>query len=133
VAGGVGRPEGMHAGYFVQPTVFANVNNDMTIAREEIFGPVLSILGYKDEADAISIANDTVYGLAAYVSSNDSDRAKSVARKLRAGNVHINGASTDSNALFGGYKQSGNGREFGKHGLMEFLEAKALLGYNPKS
>ena len=133
VAGGVGRPEGLSSGYYVQPTVFANVTNDMTIAREEIFGPVLSILGYADEAEAVSIANDTVYGLAAYVSSSDTERARSVARKLRAGNVHLNGASTDSNALFGGYKQSGNGREFGKHGLLEFLEAKAILGYNPKS
>jgi aldehyde dehydrogenase (NAD+) len=133
VAGGVGRPAGMTAGYFVQPTVFANVTNDMTIAREEIFGPVLSILGYKDEDDAVRIANDTVYGLASYVSSNDMDRAKRVGRRLRAGNVHLNGAGTDSNAIFGGYKQSGNGREFGKHGIMEFMESKALLGFHPKS
>ncbi len=132
VAGGVGRPDGLTSGYYVQPTVFANVTNDMTIAREEIFGPVLSILGYDSEEQAIEIANDTVYGLAAYVSSNDTDRARAVARKLRAGNVHLNGAGTDSNALFGGYKQSGNGREFGKHGLLEFLESKAMLGYNPK-
>ncbi len=132
VAGGVGRPDGLTSGYYVQPTVFANVTNDMTIAREEIFGPVLSILGYESEEQAIEIANDTVYGLAAYVSSNDTDRARAVARKLRAGNVHLNGAGTDSNALFGGYKQSGNGREFGKHGLLEFLESKAILGYNPK-
>jgi aldehyde dehydrogenase (NAD+) len=132
VAGGLGRPEGISTGYFVRPTVFANVTNDMTIAREEIFGPVLSIIGYKDDADAVRIANDTVYGLAAYVSSNDSERARSVARSMRAGNVHLNGAGTDSNAIFGGYKQSGNGREFGKHGIMEFLESKAILGYNPK-
>ncbi len=133
VAGGVGRPDGLNAGYFVQPTVFANVTNDMTIAREEIFGPVLSILGYADEDDAIRIANDTVYGLAGYVSSNDMERAKRVARRIRSGNVHINGAGTDANAIFGGYKQSGNGREFGKHGIMEFMESKALLGYHPKS
>jgi aldehyde dehydrogenase (NAD+) len=133
VAGGVGRPDGLTSGYFVQPTVFANVTNDMTIAREEIFGPVLSILGYNDEDEAIRIANDTVYGLAGYVSSNDLDRAKKVARQIKSGNVHINGAGTDSNAIFGGYKQSGNGREFGKHGIMEFLESKALLGFHPKS
>ncbi len=133
VAGGVGRPDGLAVGYFVQPTVFANVTNDMTIAREEIFGPVLSILGYHDEEEAIRIANDTVYGLAGYVSSNDLDRAKRVARRIRSGNVHLNGAGTDSNAIFGGYKQSGNGREFGKHGIMEFLESKALLGFHPKS
>jgi aldehyde dehydrogenase (NAD+) len=132
VAGGVGRPEGLTSGYYVQPTVFANVTNNMTIAREEIFGPVLSILGYDNEDQAVEIANDTVYGLAAYVSSGDTERARKVARKLRAGNVHLNGASTDSNALFGGYKQSGNGREFGKHGLLEFLESKAILGYHPK-
>jgi aldehyde dehydrogenase (NAD+) len=132
VAGGTGRPDGIDKGYFVKPTVFANVTNDMTIAREEIFGPVLSIIGYDDEDDAVRIANDTVYGLASYVSSNDVDRARSVARRMRSGNVHLNGAGTDSNALFGGYKQSGNGREFGKHGIMEFLESKAILGYHPK-
>jgi aldehyde dehydrogenase (NAD+) len=132
VAGGTGRPDGINKGYFVKPTVFANVTNDMTIAREEIFGPVLSIIGYEDEDDAVRIANDTVYGLASYVSSNDVDRARSVARRMRSGNVHLNGAGTDSNALFGGYKQSGNGREFGKHGIMEFLESKAILGYHAK-
>lgn len=133
VAGGPGRPDGLTSGYFVRPTVFANVTNDMTIAREEIFGPVLSIIGYQDDDDAVRIANDTVYGLAAYVSSNDVDRARSVARRMRSGNVHLNGAGVDSNAIFGGYKQSGNGREFGKHGIMEFLESKAILGYNAKS
>ncbi len=133
VAGGTGRPDGLDSGYYVKPTIFANVTNDMTIAREEIFGPVLSILGYNDEDDAVSIANDTVYGLASYVSSTDPERARRVARRLRAGNVHLNGAGTDSNALFGGYKQSGNGREFAKHGLMEFLEAKAILGYHAKA
>ena len=132
-AGGPGRPDGLTAGYYVRPTVFADVTNDMTIAREEIFGPVLSIIGYDDDDDAVRIANDTVYGLAGYVSSNDVDRARSVARRIRSGNVHINGAGTDSNAIFGGYKQSGNGREFGKHGIMEFLESKALLGYHAKA
>ena len=132
-AGGTGRPDGIDRGYYVRPTIFADVTNDMTIAREEIFGPVLSILGYVDEDDAVRIANDTVYGLASYVSSNDLDRARSVARRLRSGNVHLNGAGTDSNAIFGGYKQSGNGREFGKHGIMEFLESKAILGYAPKT
>ncbi len=133
VAGGVGRPAGINAGYYVQPTIFSDVTNDMTIARDEIFGPVLSILGYQDEDDAVRIANDTVYGLASYVSSNDMERAKRVGRRIRSGNVHLNGAGTDSNAIFGGYKQSGNGREFGKHGIMEFLESKALLGFHPKS
>ena len=132
VAGGVGRPDGLKVGYFVQPTVFTNVTNDMTIARDEIFGPVLSILGYNSEDEAISIANDTVYGLAGYVSSGDVEHAKRVARRIRSGNVHLNGAGTDSNAIFGGYKQSGNGREFGKHGIMEFMESKAILGFHPK-
>ncbi len=133
VAGGPGRPDGMSVGYYVRPTVFANVTNDMTIAREEIFGPVLAIIGYEDDDDAVRIANDTVYGLASYVSSNDVERARAVGRRMRSGNVHINGAGVDSNAIFGGYKQSGNGREFGKHGIMEFLESKAILGYHPKS
>ena len=128
--GGVGRPDGMNRGYFVKPTVFSHVTNDMTIAQEEIFGPVLSLIGYKDDADAIRIANDTVYGLSAYVTSGDPERAKKVARQLRAGNVHINGAGVDPGAPFGGYKQSGNGREFSKWGLEEFLETKAMLGHN---
>ncbi len=132
VAGGTGRPDGLDRGYFVRPTVFADVTNDMTIAREEIFGPVLSIIGYEDEDDAVRIANDTVYGLAGYVSSNDIERGRAVARRIRSGNVHLNGAGTDNNAIFGGYKQSGNGREFGKHGIMEFLESKAILGYHAK-
>ncbi|MFL3646312.1 MAG: aldehyde dehydrogenase family protein, partial [Cellvibrionales bacterium] len=130
-AGGVGRPDGLDQGYFVKPTIFSNVNNDMSIAREEIFGPVLSLIGYKDEAEAVAIANDTVYGLSAYVSSNDLERAKKVAAQLRAGNVHINGANVDINAPFGGYKQSGNGREFSEWGMEEFLETKAILGYSP--
>ena len=128
--GGVGRPDGMNRGFFVKPTVFSHVTNDMTIAREEIFGPVLSLIGYKDDADAVRIANDTIYGLSAYVTSADPERAKQVARQLRAGNVHINGAGVDPGAPFGGYKQSGNGREFSKWGLEEFLETKAMLGFN---
>jgi aldehyde dehydrogenase (NAD+) len=129
--GGVGRPDGLDAGYFVKPTIFSGVSNDMTIAREEIFGPVLSLIPYDDEDQAVEIANDTVYGLSAYVSSGDIDRARSVGARLRAGNVHINGAALDINAPFGGYKQSGNGREFSEWGLEEFLETKALLGYAP--
>jgi aldehyde dehydrogenase (NAD+) len=130
VAGGVGRPDGLNKGYYVRPTVFANVTNDMTIAREEIFGPVLSILPYKDEEDAIRIANDTVYGLSGYVQSGNVDHARKVASRLRTGNVHLNGAGPDLNAPFGGYKQSGNGREWGEFGFEEFLEVKAVLGYN---
>ncbi len=106
------------------------VTNNMAIAREEIFGPVLSIIGYTDDADAIRIANDTPYGLAGYVQSADIERARSVARQIRAGNIHLNGAAFDQAAPFGGYKQSGNGREFGEWGLREFLETKAILGYN---
>jgi aldehyde dehydrogenase (NAD+) len=129
VTGGAGRPEGIDKGYFVRPTVFANVTNDMTIAREEIFGPVLSIIAYRDEDDAVQIANDTPYGLSGYVSSTDVDRARRVASRLRTGMVHINGADLDSHAPFGGYKQSGNGREWGEHGLDEFLEVKSIYGY----
>lgn len=130
VAGGTGRPDGVDAGYFVRPTVFANVSNDMTIAREEIFGPVLSLIGYGSEEEAIEIANDTPYGLSAYVSGADRDAAARVAERLKAGNVHLNGAGVDPGAPFGGYKQSGNGREFGKWGLEEFMEVKAILGYH---
>jgi aldehyde dehydrogenase (NAD+) len=128
VTGGLGRPAGLQKGYYVQPTVFANVRNDMTIAREEIFGPVLSILPYDNEEDAIRIANDTVYGLSGYVASGDNEHALRVASRLRTGNVHINGAGPDFNAPFGGYKQSGNGREWGEYGFEEFLEVKAVLG-----
>lgn len=131
IAGGPGRPEGIDKGYFVQPTVFANVSNDMTVAREEIFGPVLSIIGYEDDADAVSIANDTDYGLSGYVSGSP-DHAQSIARQLRTGNVHINGAGPDFSAPFGGYKQSGNGREWGVEGFEEFLETKAMMGAVPK-
>ena len=129
-AGGPGRPADLNKGYYVRPTVFSNVTNDMTIAREEIFGPVLSIIGYKDEHDAARIANDTPYGLAAYVSSGDVERARRVARRLRAGTVTMNGASLEMAAPFGGYKQSGNGREWGRFGLEEFLEVKAVTGWD---
>ena len=128
VAGGLGRPEGLGVGYYVKPTVFANVTNEMTIAREEIFGPVITLIPYDDEADAVRIANDTVYGLAGYVSSADPNRARAVARQIRTGMVHLNGKSLDTMSPFGGYKQSGNGREFGAHGLREFLEAKSIYG-----
>src|SRR5262249_15812320 len=127
-AGGVGRPDGFSRGYYVKPTVFADVNNAMTIAREEIFGPVLVIIPYESEEQAISIANDTPYGLAAYVQGPD-EKARKVARKLRAGNVHINGAFGGVGAPFGGYKQSGLGREGGPFGLEEFLEVKGAFGW----
>jgi len=130
VIGGPGRPDGIDKGYFIKPTVFANVNNDMTIAREEIFGPVLVMIPYETEEEAVRIANDTVYGLSGYVYSGDIERARKIARRLRTGMVHLNGASTDINAPFGGYKQSGNGREWGKEGIKEFLEVKALMGYS---
>jgi len=128
MTGGPGRPDGFNRGYYVRPTVFANVRNDMTIAREEIFGPVLSILPYKTEEEAIRMANDTVYGLAAYVQSGSVEHAQKVAAQLRAGNVHLNGTPMDMSAPFGGYKQSGNGREYGEWGLDEFLELKAVMG-----
>jgi aldehyde dehydrogenase (NAD+) len=129
VAGGEGRPDDLNRGYFVRPTVFADVKPGMRIEREEIFGPVLSLIGYKDEDDAIRIANDSIYGLAAYVSSSDRDRARRVARRLRAGNVHINSPAWDTYAPFGGMKQSGNGREYGEFGLDDFLEIKGINGY----
>ncbi|KFG66552.1 aldehyde dehydrogenase family protein [Microvirga sp. BSC39] len=129
VTGGPGRPAGLNRGYYVQPTVFADVRNDMRIAQEEIFGPVLSILPYKDEEDAIQMANDTVYGLSSYVTSGDIERSRRVARRLRAGMVHLNGSRGDTAAPFGGYKQSGNGREWGRFGFEEFLEIKSVFGY----
>jgi len=128
--GGTGRPDGLNAGYYIKPTVFSHVTNDMTIAREEIFGPVLSLIGYENDEDAVRIANDTLYGLSGYISAGDPERAKKVARLIRTGNVHLNGAPVDQNAPFGGYKQSGNGREWGRHGFEEFLEVKAIMGYN---
>ncbi len=130
IAGGGGKPEGLETGYYVKPTVFADVTPHMTIAREEIFGPVLAIMAYDDEDQAITIANDTVYGLAAYV-QGEPEHAKGVARKLRAGRVHLNGSGGDMTAPFGGYKQSGNGREWGDYGFQEFLEIKAVLGWEP--
>ena len=130
VAGGTGRPEGLETGYYVQPTVFSGVTNTMTIAREEVFGPVLSIIPYDHEDDAIDIANDTPYGLSGYVSSTNMERARAVAARLQTGMVHINNANLDSQAPFGGYKQSGNGREWGPHGIEEFLETKSVYGYH---
>ncbi len=127
VTGGAEMPEGIAKGYFVRPTVFANVDNKMTIAQEEIFGPVLSIIPYEDEDDAVRIANDTIYGLAGGVWSGDAERAKRVARRLRTGQIEINGGKFNPMAPFGGYKQSGNGRELGKYGLEEYLEVKAML------
>ncbi len=129
VAGGLGRPEGLTRGYYVQPTIFGDVTPKMAVAREEIFGPVLVIMGFDSEAQAIEIANDTVYGLAAYVQSTDMIHARSVARQLRAGQVSINYPEWDTYAPFGGYKQSGNGREYADWGIHEFLEVKALIGF----
>jgi aldehyde dehydrogenase (NAD+) len=129
ITGGAGKPEGLSTGYFVKPTVFAEVRNDMTIAREEVFGPVLVIIGYESIDDAVAIANDTDYGLAAYVQGKNMDVARSVAARLRAGQVIINDAARDFMAPFGGYKQSGNGREWGDHALAEFLETKAIIGF----
>jgi aldehyde dehydrogenase (NAD+) len=129
VTGGPGRPEGLETGYYVRPTVFADVTPDMRIAREEIFGPVLSILPYESEAQAIAMANDTEYGLAAYVNSQDRDKAEDVARQMRAGTVYINYPDFDIAAPFGGYKRSGNGREWGVFGLDEFLETKGMVGH----
>jgi aldehyde dehydrogenase (NAD+) len=128
VTGGPGKPAGIEAGYFVRPTIFAGVSSEMTIAREEIFGPVLAIQAYRDEADAIRLANDTVYGLAAYLSGSDKEQVRRVANALRAGMIHCNGADMSLHAPFGGYKQSGNGREWGEFGLEDFLEMKVILG-----
>ena len=130
VAGGTGRPEGFNRGYYVRPTVFADVNNDMAIAREEIFGPVLAMIPFETEAEAIEIANDTQYGLAAYVQSGDQARAQKVARELRAGMVLLNGAQRPAGSPFGGYKMSGNGREGGDWGLEDFMEVKAISGWD---
>jgi aldehyde dehydrogenase (NAD+) len=129
IAGGLGVPEGIHKGYYAKPTVFADVNNDMTIAREEIFGPVLCMIPYEDEDEAVRIANDTLYGLSGFVTSGDIERARRIAKRIRSGNVHINHARIDFGGCFGGYKQSGNGREWGEAGLEEFLELKAIFGY----
>ncbi|WP_404558834.1 aldehyde dehydrogenase family protein [Bradyrhizobium niftali] len=132
VTGGRDRPNHLKSGYFVRPTVFAHVRNDMTIAREEIFGPVLSILPYRNEEEVVELANDTIYGLAAYIQSSDLANARRVAARIRVGTVHINYPASDRAAPVGGYKQSGNGRENGSWGLEEYLEVKAILGYGTK-
>ena len=129
VCGGLGLPDGIERGYYVKPTVFSEVNNDMTVAREEIFGPVLVMIPYDTEEEAIRIANDTPYGLAGYVQSEDIERARKVASRIRAGNIHLNGASGGTDVPFGGFKQSGNGREWGAHGFTDYLEIKAIEGY----
>ena len=127
VCGGLGRPDGIDKGFYVKPTIFADVDNNMTIAREEIFGPVLSIIAYKDEEDAINIANDTDYGLAGYIQGKDEQRIAKVASKIRAGNIYVNGQGPNFFAPFGGYKQSGNGREWGAYGIHDFLEIKTVI------
>ncbi len=129
VCGGPGRPKGLKRGYYIRPTVFSEVSNDMTIAREEVFGPVLAMIPYDSEEEAIEIANDTDYGLAGYVQGGDVERARRVASRIRAGNVNLNGASGGFDVPFGGYKRSGNGREWGAHGFADFLEIKAVAGY----
>jgi aldehyde dehydrogenase (NAD+) len=132
VAGGPGRPAGLDKGWYVRPTVLGHVNNAMTVAREEIFGPVVVVIGYDTVDEAVAIANDTPYGLAAYVSGSDLEQVRRVATQLRAGQVNLNGALPDLMAPFGGYKQSGNGREWGDHAFGEFLETKAVLGWAPR-
>ena len=127
VCGGPGKPEGLETGYFVKPTIFRDVNNNMTIAREEIFGPVLVMIPYSDVDEAIEIANDSEYGLSGYVYGANTEEAMAVARRMRTGMVHLNGAANDIAAPFGGYKQSGNGREWGAHGIEDFLEVKAVM------
>ena len=130
VCGGAGLPDGIDRGYYVRPTVFSEVNNNMTVAREEIFGPVLTMIPYDSEEEAIKIANDTPYGLAGYVQGENIDHARQVASKIRAGNIHLNGASGGMDVPFGGFKQSGNGREWGSHGFTDYLEIKAIEGYS---
>ena len=129
VAGGPGRPPGLDRGYYVRPTVFGDVRPGMTIEREEVFGPVLAVMSYQDEDEAVEAANDTVYGLAAYVSSADIEHARRVAMRLRAGTVNLNYPAWDVHAPFGGYKQSGNGREYADFGIDDYLELKAVVGY----
>jgi len=132
VTGGVGRPNGISKGYFVKPTIFSNVKNSMTVAREEIFGPVLCIIPYRDEEEAIRIANDTPYGLHSEISGKDYKKMETIASRLRTGAVRINSSSVSFTLPFGGYKQSGNGREWGKWAFHEFLETKAIIGWNIK-
>jgi aldehyde dehydrogenase (NAD+) len=129
VAGGLGKPENLDKGYFVRPTVLTGVTNDMAIAQEEIFGPVITLISYKDDDDAVRIANDTVYGLSGFVSSANLERARSIARRIRTGMMHVNGEGLDFAGAFGGYKQSGNGREYADFGLREFLEVKSIFGF----
>ncbi|HEY0693541.1 MAG TPA: aldehyde dehydrogenase family protein [Kribbella sp.] len=129
VAGGLGKPENLDKGYFVRPTVLTGVTNDMAIAQEEIFGPVITLISYQDDDDAVRIANDTVYGLSGFVSSANLERARSIARRIRTGMMHVNGEGLDFAGAFGGYKQSGNGREYADFGLREFLEVKSIFGF----
>ena len=129
VTGGLEMPGGKNTGYFVKPTIFADVRNDMTIAKEEIFGPVLCIIPYDTVEEAVAIANDTVYGLGAHVQGRDMDVVRDVASRIRAGQVHLNYPAWDPHAPFGGFKQSGNGREYGIEGMLEYLEVKSILGY----
>ena len=132
IAGGLGRPDGLDKGYFIKPTIFADVNNQMQIAREEVFGPVLTMIPFDTEEEAIQIANDTPYGLTNYVQTQDGAKANRVARRLRSGMVEMNGKSRSAGSPFGGYKQSGNGREGGSWGLEDFLEVKAISGWTPE-
>jgi acyl-CoA reductase-like NAD-dependent aldehyde dehydrogenase len=131
LAGGLGKPQGLEQGFYVKPTVFGNVNNDMRIAQEEVFGPVLVLIPYKDENEAVAIANASDFGLSGYVQSASIERARGVARRMRTGMVCLNGAGPDLAAPFGGFKQSGNGREWGKYGLEDYLETKAVMGFIP--
>ena len=131
VTGGLGRPDGLERGFFVRPTVFSHVANEMAIAQEEVFGPVLVLIGYESDDDAIRIANDTTYGLYGYVNSPDLDRARAVARRIRSGMIEVQPRGLDIRAPFGGYKRSGNGREYGRRGLEEYLEIKSIVGYTP--
>jgi acyl-CoA reductase-like NAD-dependent aldehyde dehydrogenase len=133
VAGGLERPDGLDRGFFVRPTVFADVTPDMRVFQEEIFGPVLCITPFRDEAHAVELANATAFGLSGYVQSADLERARRVAGRMRTGMVHLNGAPTDARAPFGGYRQSGNGREWGRFGLEDFLEVKAVMGWDPQA
>ena len=123
-------PENINQGYFLSPTIFANVTSDMIVAKEEIYGPVLSILGYENEEEAINIANDSNYGLAGYISTENLDKAKEISSKIRTGMMHINYAPVDQSLPFGGYKMSGNGREWGEYGIEDFLELKSVIGIN---